>query len=117
MWSQSVQTRHSGVSAFGVRDGATLTLVRFPRLRNKVVADGAISGILDRPVRSRVTRHAFGTNICVVYDPSLPEHTRRGGKLTPIYSGEMAIPDAFSVILRKVTSFVGFLKRVLTFRI
>jgi hypothetical protein len=67
-----------------------------------VVADGAISGIIDRSVRSRVTRLAYGTNVFVPFDVDLAEHKKRIQKVKPIYSGAMAIPDAFSVILRKV---------------
>ncbi|XP_006460476.1 hypothetical protein AGABI2DRAFT_192172 [Agaricus bisporus var. bisporus H97] len=70
---------------------------------NKVVADGAIAGIVDRSVRSRVTRLAYGTSVVVPFDPSLAEHRKRIQQLKRAYSGEMAIPDAFSVILQKNT--------------
>jgi hypothetical protein len=66
------------------------------------VADGAISGILDRSVSSRVTRVAYGTNVVVPFNPGLAAHRERLHQLRPIYSGRMVIPDAFSVILRKV---------------
>jgi hypothetical protein len=69
---------------------------------NKVVADGAISGVLDRPVSSRVTRSAFGVNCCTVYDPAAPEHVRRKWQCIDMASGETAIPDMFSVILERV---------------
>ncbi|KAF9444526.1 hypothetical protein P691DRAFT_736323 [Macrolepiota fuliginosa MF-IS2] len=70
---------------------------------NKVVADGAISGVLDSPVRSRVTRYDVGTECLLIYDPTIAEHVRRKWQCTPCYTGKMSIPDCFSVILRRNT--------------
>lgn len=70
---------------------------------NKVVADGAISGILDRPVRSRVTRSAFGVDCCIPYNSTSSEHVRRKWQCIEMASGEKAIPDVFSVILERNT--------------
>ncbi|KAF9444305.1 hypothetical protein P691DRAFT_807545, partial [Macrolepiota fuliginosa MF-IS2] len=70
---------------------------------NKVVADGAISGILDSPVRSRVTRYDVGTDCVIEYDPTIAEHVRREWKCIEWYTGEMVIPDRFSVILKRNT--------------
>ncbi len=74
--------------------------------RNKVVADGAISGVLDRPVRSRVTRSAFGVNCCTIYDQTDEEHVKRRWQCVEMASGEKAIPDGFSVILERVLPYV-----------
>lgn len=70
---------------------------------NKVVADGSISFILDHPVRARVTGRAYGASVCVPYQPFNSEHKKRQWQCFEMYSGEMAIPDGFSVILPKNT--------------
>lgn len=72
---------------------------------NKVVADGAVSGILDRPVNSRVTRNAFGMECYVQYDPDNADHFQRQSECYEEPSGEMAISGTFSVILERVLIF------------
>ncbi|KAF9444529.1 hypothetical protein P691DRAFT_736332 [Macrolepiota fuliginosa MF-IS2] len=70
---------------------------------NKVVADGAVSGILDSPVRSRVTRYDVGTDCFIVYDPKIPAHVQRKWRCKECFTGEMSIPDCFSIILERNT--------------
>ncbi|KAJ3574827.1 hypothetical protein NP233_g1509 [Leucocoprinus birnbaumii] len=70
---------------------------------NKVVADGSVSFVLDHPVRARVTRRAFGTSVCVPFQPLNAEHKKRRWQCIEMYSGDLAIPDGFSVILPKNT--------------
>ncbi|KAF9444306.1 hypothetical protein P691DRAFT_712054 [Macrolepiota fuliginosa MF-IS2] len=89
-----------------VKDGLephSLRIFRPDTQINKVVADGAISGVLDSPVRSRVTRYDFGIQCFVVYNASIVEHAQRRWNCIECYTGEMSIPDCFSVILRRNT--------------
>lgn len=69
---------------------------------NKVVAEGSVSFVLDHPVQSRVSRRSYGTEIWITYEPYLKEHKKREWKTSELYSGELGIPDVFSVILPKV---------------
>jgi len=69
---------------------------------NKVVAEGSVTFILDHPVHSRVSRRSFGTEIWIGYKPHLKEHKKRKSQCSELYSGELGIPNVFSVILPKV---------------
>ncbi|XP_006460478.1 hypothetical protein AGABI2DRAFT_203545 [Agaricus bisporus var. bisporus H97] len=68
---------------------------------NKVVADGAILGVLDNPVRTRVSRYSSGVKIYTRYNKKLPEHRRRRLKSLQLPSGYLAIPDTFEVIIKR----------------
>ncbi|KAJ3569485.1 hypothetical protein NP233_g5017 [Leucocoprinus birnbaumii] len=72
-------------------------------LLNKAVADGAIAGVLDRPVRSRISRNAFGVECGIIYDSMLKDHVKRRSQCVEMLSGEMAIPNGFNLLLRKDT--------------
>lgn len=66
-----------------------------------MVADGAVSFVLDHPVRARVVRHAFGTTVCVPFESQKAQHTKRKWECITLWTGDMAIPGGFSCILPK----------------
>ncbi|KAF9444527.1 hypothetical protein P691DRAFT_736327 [Macrolepiota fuliginosa MF-IS2] len=70
---------------------------------NKVVADGAIAGVLDKPVGTRVSRYSSGVACTTVYKPDNPEHVKRKWQCIDLLSGEPALPDSFSAILQRNT--------------
>ncbi|KAF5355161.1 hypothetical protein D9756_005596 [Leucocoprinus leucothites] len=79
-------------------------LVSRPDTRlNKAVADGAVAGVLDRPIRSRISRNAFGVECSIIYDSMLRDHVQRKSQCIETLSGEKAIPNGFNLLLHKDT--------------
>ena len=74
--------------------------------RNKVVSNGSISFYLDRKVRSRLTKVAFGTRTTPKYESSDAEHVARRHLATPHqYDGVLCLPSCFRAIVTKVGVF------------
>ena len=73
------------------------------RVRNKAVADGAISYHIDHLVSSRVAKLTYGTDCSVPYNPSDGEHRARQKNIYRGPSGQLALPNAFASILTKVS--------------
>jgi len=82
--------------------GIEVSFDEFLDFSNKVVAEGSVTFVLDHPVHSRVSRRSFGTEIWISYKPYLKEHKKRQSRCSQLYSGELGIPNVFSVILPKV---------------
>lgn len=70
--------------------------------RNKAVAEGAASFFLEKFVSTRIAKLTYGTEVCVDFDASNPDHRLRRGRITMQPSGRKVIPEAFSVLLPKV---------------
>ncbi|KXN92821.1 hypothetical protein AN958_06035 [Leucoagaricus sp. SymC.cos] len=70
--------------------------------RNKIVADGAVSFVLDHPVLSRVTRYAAGTEAKMPYNQNLLEHRKRRAQAIVDLAGNLRIPRGFDIILPRV---------------
>ncbi|XP_006460481.1 hypothetical protein AGABI2DRAFT_192178 [Agaricus bisporus var. bisporus H97] len=66
---------------------------------NKVVADGAISGILDKPVGTRVSRYSSGVLCSTTFFPFMPDHIKRRHTCVRQLDGGLVVPGYFSVIL------------------
>lgn len=73
-----------------------------PRIRNKAVADGAVSFFLDNFVSARVSKLVFGTLTEILYDPTKPDHVARKATVYQNASGKLVVPNAFDMILPKV---------------
>lgn len=69
---------------------------------NKVVADGAISGILDKPVGTRVSRYSSGVICSILFLPFMQEHVKRRNTCCSALNGQLVIPGYFDVILGRV---------------
>jgi hypothetical protein len=74
----------------------------FPAVRNKAVADGAVSFYLDHFVGVRVSKHPYGIETNIRYVPSNIEHVRRMAQSYMSVSGEKRLDGRFSTILAKV---------------
>lgn len=73
-------------------------------IRNKAVADGAISYHIDHLVSSRVAKLTYGTECSVPYNMTDSEHRARQKSIYRGPSGQLALPNAFASILTKVSS-------------
>lgn len=71
-------------------------------IRNKAVADGAVSFYLDHFVRARVSKFSYGINCNGNYDASDNEHRKRSSSIYVGLDGQQRIPNCFDVILPKV---------------
>lgn len=71
-------------------------------IRNKAVADGAISYHIDHLVSSRVAKLTYGTECSVPFNPSDSEHRARQKSIYRGPSGQLALPNAFASILTRV---------------
>ncbi|PPQ88112.1 LOW QUALITY PROTEIN: hypothetical protein CVT25_014697, partial [Psilocybe cyanescens] len=79
----------------------TLDICRPDSHVNKAVADGAISFYLDRFVGARVSKYAYGTNLCPLFNPEDPEHIARLAQKIIQLDGRTLISGAYDVILPK----------------
>ena len=68
-------------------------------LRNKAVADGAVSFCIDHYVTARVSKFAFGTDCIDYYDANNPEHTSRSHMKFIDLSGDVMLRGLFTTIL------------------
>lgn len=66
------------------------------------MSDGAVSFYLNRFVRVRVAKMAYGTKSTAIYQPDNEEHQRRKSKMRVDIAGDKLIPDYFAVIVPKV---------------
>ena len=71
-------------------------------LRNKAVADGAVSFCIDHYVTARVSKFALGINCYIPYDTKNPEHTSRSPDKFVGLDGNPKIDGLFSNILPMV---------------
>jgi hypothetical protein len=71
-------------------------------LRNKAVADGAISFYLDHRVSVRVAKSTYGLECFTRYKPENPQHRSRLNTVFTQPDGYQCIPKMFDVILGKV---------------
>jgi hypothetical protein len=71
--------------------------------RNKAVSDGAVSFYLNRRVRGRVARMAYGIMGYRYYDPEDCEHHARRSQLIKDARGDLVLPHCFQVIIPKVS--------------
>lgn len=71
-------------------------------IRNKAVADGAVSFYLDRRVSVRVAKWTYGTNCAAQFCPLMAEHRARLDTVFTDVSGQRFVPNAFKSILAKV---------------
>jgi hypothetical protein len=69
---------------------------------NKAVAVGAVSYYLDHFVTGRISKFTYGAACCITYQPSNPEHVRRGHKSYLDAAGEKTLPDFFQTMLLRV---------------
>ncbi|KIL54233.1 hypothetical protein M378DRAFT_92937, partial [Amanita muscaria Koide BX008] len=67
------------------------------------VADGAVSYYLDHYVTDRVSKYSYGLRVSAIFDPTDPEHVRRGNTKYMQADGKYYIPGTFSTILKKVS--------------
>ncbi len=74
--------------------------------RNKAVAEGAISYILDHSVTSRVSRYTYGIKSSTTFHPHNPEHVARMHTCCIDASGRVLVSGRFSAILEKVMSYL-----------
>ncbi|KAF9222352.1 hypothetical protein BS17DRAFT_767970 [Gyrodon lividus] len=91
------------MSAFVDRTVMCCTLQAHCKIRNKAVAEGAVSYHIDHLVSSRVARFTYGTECSVPFDSSDTEHRAR---LKSVYrgpSGQLALPHGFGSILMRGT--------------
>lgn len=70
-------------------------------IRNKAVADGAISYYLDHFVVGRIVRYTYGTPGSIEYNPSDPQHRKRSHKKYLAITGDIKL-EIFSPTLFKV---------------
>ena len=70
--------------------------------RNKAVSDGAVSFYLDKRVKTRIAKVAYGPIYNTIYDQKNPEHRQRESKIVTSRDGTKRIPDRFNPILPKV---------------
>ncbi|PPQ84845.1 hypothetical protein CVT25_004984, partial [Psilocybe cyanescens] len=80
----------------------TLDICRPDRHVNKAAADGAVSFYLDHFVGARVSKYAYGTNLCPLFSPEDPEHIARSDQKFIQVDGRTLISGAFDVILPNV---------------
>jgi hypothetical protein len=73
-----------------------------PSLRNKAVADGAMSFYLDHRVSARVAKKTYGVKCNTRFDPSDPTHLSRSKTKYTGISGYLYLPSKFDTILAKV---------------
>ncbi len=75
---------------------------------------GAVLFYLDNFVSARVMRTTYGIAINADFDPNDPEHHAR--RATNLYraSGRVVVPEAFSIILKKVAIMSSTLRGVRT---
>lgn len=73
-------------------------------LRNKAVADGAISFYLDHFVSVRVSKFSYGSRCNWAFDLGDPEHVKRSHLTFVNPSGTLRVPNAYSEILPKVSN-------------
>lgn len=71
-------------------------------LRNKAVADGAISFYLDHRVSVRVAKSTYGLECSTKYDPGNLQHQFRSNTIFIQPDGHRSIAKQFDVILGKV---------------
>jgi hypothetical protein len=76
---------------------------------NKVVADGAISGILDKPVGTRVSRYSSGVLCNTHLVSGRLDHAQRRYKSYKGLDGKMMIPGYFDTILGRVSVVKAYL--------
>ena len=69
---------------------------------NKAVAVGAISYHIDRFVKGRISKFAYGIPYSVLFKRSDPEHKKRKNKVYVDELGDKRVPDAFDTMLPKV---------------
>ncbi|KAJ3489527.1 hypothetical protein NLI96_g2044 [Meripilus lineatus] len=69
---------------------------------NKAVAEGAISFYIEHFVTARIARVTYGSDHVVEFNPTDPEHVIRRARAHTKPSGQIVIPEAFSVLLSKV---------------
>ena len=69
---------------------------------NKAVAVGAISYPIDRFVKGRISKFAYGVPHCVLFKPSNPAHKKRRDKVYVDELGDKHVLDAFNTMLPKV---------------
>ena len=68
---------------------------------NKAVAVGAVSFYLDRFVAGRISKFTYGAPCDALFDPSNPEHVKRGRKSYVDPAGDKRVPNCFDTIDRK----------------
>lgn len=73
-----------------------------PSLRNKAVADGAMSFYLDHRVSARVAKKTYGVKCNTRFDPNDPTHLSRSETNYTGISGYLYLPNKFDTILAKV---------------
>jgi hypothetical protein len=78
---------------------ATLTPVTHS---NKAVAVGAVSFYVDNFVIGRISKFTYGAPSSVLYQPSNPEHVKRGQRLYLDPAGNKRILDHFETMLSRV---------------
>lgn len=69
---------------------------------DKAVAVGAVSFYIDRFVKGRISKFAYGVPYCAPYNRSNPEHFKRNHKIYTDELGDKYVPDAFDTMLSKV---------------
>ncbi|KAJ2928087.1 hypothetical protein H1R20_g9022, partial [Candolleomyces eurysporus] len=79
-----------------------LSVIRPDSLVNKAVSDGAVSFYLNRFVRVRVAKMAYGTKCIWHYDPNDEEHQSRKSTMIVNAAGDKMIPGRFDTIISKV---------------
>lgn len=90
---------------FTVRFKATLDLTLSSNLRNKAVADGAVSFYLDRFVKTRVAKITYGVDCNIPYQSSIPDHKARHRGVFVGLGGRPRLHHSFSVLLSRVSWF------------
>ncbi|KAF9442562.1 hypothetical protein P691DRAFT_810428 [Macrolepiota fuliginosa MF-IS2] len=70
---------------------------------NKAVPDGAIAGLLNPTVRTRVARYTFGVQCGLPYNSAKEEHARRSANRLTLWSGDVVLPGGFESILSRNT--------------
>ncbi|EPT00710.1 hypothetical protein FOMPIDRAFT_150495 [Fomitopsis schrenkii] len=85
-------------------DGKGLRMFSPDGQTSKAVAEGALWFYLDHRVRARVARHTYGSQCCVNYDGSNPEHVQRSHLAYTYIDGALVVPSMFAILTRKGTS-------------
>ncbi|TFK71046.1 hypothetical protein BDN72DRAFT_877354 [Pluteus cervinus] len=70
---------------------------------NKVVADGAVSFLIDHYVSARMAKYTYGVEVSEDYDESNSAHILRQLTRFTMPSGSEVVPGSFSVVLCKNT--------------
>lgn len=78
-------------------------------VRNKAVADGAVSSFLEHAVTIRVAKRTYGVTQNIPYNRDDPEHVARLALSFSDVSGTVVLPNSFSVLLAKVYLLLGSL--------